>query len=161
MGTVRSGRPRTRRVGLLAVQGATLIVAALFLAAGIAGFIPGLTSHLDQLRWQGESSRAQLFGVFDIPVVHNQVHLVFGVAGLILARTYARARTYLIGGGFVFLGLWLYSLLSDAPDRALPLNNADNWLHLSVGVVMILLGLTLAGSKVPTGAEGEILIPPE
>ncbi|HNM95472.1 MAG: DUF4383 domain-containing protein [Mycolicibacterium sp.] len=161
MGTVRSGRPRTRRVGLLAVQGATLIVAALFLAAGIAGFIPGLTSHLDQLRWQGESSRAQLFGVFDISVVHNLVHLVFGVAGLILARTYARARTYLIGGGFVFLGLWLYSLLSDAPDRALPLNNADNWLHLSVGVVMILLGLTLAGSKVPTGAEGEILIPPE
>ncbi|MCB0946868.1 MAG: DUF4383 domain-containing protein, partial [Mycobacterium sp.] len=69
MGTVRSGRPRTRRVGLLAVQGATLIVAALFLAAGIAGFIPGLTSHLDQLRWQGESSRAQLFGVFDISVV--------------------------------------------------------------------------------------------
>lgn len=68
----------------------------------------------------GESSRAQLFGVFDISVVHNLVHLVFGVAGLILARTYARARTYLIGGGFVFLGLWLYSLLSDAPDRALP-----------------------------------------
>ena len=29
MGTVRSGRPRTRRVGLLAVQGATLIVAEL------------------------------------------------------------------------------------------------------------------------------------
>ncbi len=161
MGTVRSGRPRTRRVGLLAVQGATLIVAALFLAAGIAGFIPGLTSHLDQLQWQGERSHAQLFGVFDISVVHNLVHLVFGVAGLILARTYARARTYLIGGGFVFLGLWLYSLLSDAPDRVLPLNNADNWLHLSVGVVMILLGLTLAGSKVPTGAEGEILIPPE
>ncbi len=33
--------------------------------------------------------------------------------------------------------------------------------YTSVGVVMILLGLTLADSKVHTGAEGEILIPPE
>ena len=32
--------------------------------------------------------------------------------------------------------------------------------HALVGA-RILLGLTLAGSKVPTGAEGEILIPPE
>ena len=89
MGTVRSGRPRTRRVGLLATGRATLIVAALFRPH--RRFIPGLTNHLDQLQWL-RRSRAQLFGVFDISVVHNLVHLVFGVAGLILARTYARAH---------------------------------------------------------------------
>lgn len=161
MGTVQSGRPRTRRVGLLAVQGATLIVSAAFLAVGIAGFVPGLTTHLDQLQWHGDHSHAELFGVFGVSVVHNLLHLAFGVAGLILMHTFARARGYLIGGGVIFLGLWFYSLLSDVPDKALPLNNADNWLHLSIGVVMVLLGLTLAGSKVPTGAEGEVLIPPE
>lgn len=161
MGTVQSGRPRTRRVSLLAVQGAALIMAAAFLAVAIAGFIPGLTTHLDQLQWYGDQSHAELLGIFGISIVNNLLHLILGVAGLILLRTFAGARAYLIGGGLIFLGLWLYSLLSNVPDKAMPLNNADNWLHLSVGVVMIVLGLTLAGSKVPTGAEGEVLIPPE
>jgi hypothetical protein len=42
----------------------------------------------------------------------------------------------------------------------LPLNNADNWLHLGIGVTMIVLALTLAGARVPTGSGGEILVPP-
>ena len=41
------------------------------------------------------------------------------------------------------------------------LNDADNWLHLAIGVVMVVLGLTLAGTKTPTGADGEPLVLPE
>jgi Domain of unknown function (DUF4383) len=151
-----------QRVGLLAVQGAAVIVAAAFLAIAIAGFTPGLTTHLDQLQWLGHDSVSQLFGVFEVSVVHNLLHLAFGVAGLLLASTYARARAYLIGGGLIYLGLWLYGLLADlsGPRNILPLNNADNWLHFTIGVVMILLGLTLAGARVPTGAGGEPLIEP-
>ena len=78
------------------------------------------------------------------------------------ARTPAPAPI-LIGGGLIYLGLWLYGLLADlsGPRNILPLNNADNWLHFSIGVVMVLLGLTLAGARVPTGAGGEPLIDPE
>ena len=86
MGTANAGRAR-QRVGLLAVQGAAVLVAAAFLAAAIAGFTPGLTSHLDQLQWLGHDSGSQLFGVFEVSVVHNLVHLAFGVAGLVLAAT--------------------------------------------------------------------------
>ena len=163
MGTARSGRLQRRQIGLLAVQGAAVLVAACFLAAGIAGFIPGLTAHLDRLQWSGHHSEAQLVGVFDVSILHNLLHLAFGVAGLILARTFARARAYLVVGGLIYLGLWLYGLLADVsgPRNVLPLNNADNWLHFSLGVVMVVLGLTLAGTKVPTGAEGEVLIPPD
>ncbi|WP_235435744.1 DUF4383 domain-containing protein [Mycobacterium sp. EPa45] len=162
METARSGRLQRPRVGLLAVQGAAVLVAAAFLAVAIAGFIPGLTTHLDQLHWAHES-HSQLFGVFGVSVVHNLVHLAFGVAGLILARTFARARAYLIGGGVIYLGLWVYGLLIDlaGPRNMLPLNNADNWLHFAIGVVMTVLGLTLAGTKTPTGADGVPLILPE
>ncbi len=162
METARSGRLQRARIGLLAVQGAAVLVAAAFLAVAIAGFIPGLTTHLDQLHW-AHGSRSELFGVFEVSVVHNLVHLGFGVAGLALASTFARARAYLIGGGLIFLGLWVYGLLIDpsGPRNILPLNNADNWLHFAIGVVMTLLGVTLAGTKTPTGADGEPLVLPE
>lgn len=95
--------------------------------------------------------------------MHNLLHLAFGVVGLLLASTYARARAYLIGGGLIYFGLWLYGLLADlsGPRNILPLNNADNWLHFSIAVAMILLGLTLAGARAPTGAGSEPLIDPE
>jgi Domain of unknown function (DUF4383) len=163
MEIAHSGRLQRPRVGLLAVQGAAVLVAAAFLVAAIAGFIPGLTTHLDQLHWLGHGSRAELFGVFAVSVLHNLLYLAFGVTGLLLSSTFARARAYLIGGGLVYLGLWVYGLLIDltGPRNILPLNNADNWLHFAIGVVMTLLGITLAGSRTPTGADGEPLIPPE
>lgn len=162
MRTANSGTVR-RGVDLLAVQGAAVLVAAAFLAAAIAGFTPGLTSHLDQLQWLGHDSGSQLFGVFEVSVVHNLAHLAFGVVGLVLADTYRRARAYLVGGGLIYLGLGLYGLLGDpsGPRNVLPLNNADNWLHFGVGVVMVLFGVTLAGARVPTGAGGEPLIEPD
>ena len=61
--------------------------------------------------------------------------------------------------GLFYLALWLYGSLSERPREILPLNGADNWLHLGVGGVMVVLGLTLAASRVPTGADGEVLIP--
>jgi hypothetical protein len=149
-------------VRLVAAQGAALAVAAVFLIVAIAGFVPGLTSNIHLLQWYGHhpaGSGAQLLGTFDVSVAHNLVHLAFGVAGLVMARTFARARLYLIGGGLSYLALWLYGTLSTQPPELLPLNSADNWLHFGVGLVMVVLGLTLAGSRVPTGADGEILIP--
>jgi hypothetical protein len=166
MGTADSGRVRRPKIGLLAVQGAAVLVASAFLSIGILGFVPGVTARLDTMHWAGHHSTAQLFGMFDVSVLHNLVHLAFGVAGLVLSRTYARARAYLIVGGLLFLALWIYGLLI-APGGAsnmsniVPVNNADNWLHFAIGVVMILLGLTLAGSRVPTGAGGEVLLPPD
>jgi hypothetical protein len=60
-----------------------------------------------------------------------------------LSRTTAGARTYLIGGGAVYLLLWLYEVVIDLNSLAnfLPLNKADNCLHFFLGVVMITLGL--------------------
>lgn len=152
-------RVRVRRVSMVAAQGAAIAVAAVFLAVGIAGFVPGLTTGLESLRWHGGAPAPRLLGTFDVSVLHNLLHLMFGVAGLLLARTFARARAYLIGGGLIYLGLWLYGVLDGRLRSAVPLNDADNWLHFGIGVVMLILGWTLAGTRVPTGAEGEVLIP--
>ena len=136
----------------MAVQGAAIIVAAAFLVAGAAGFIPGLTSHYDRLEWVGHHSGAMLLGTFAVSGLHNALHLAFGVIGLLSARSYVGSRLYLLGGGMAYLGLWVYGLLIDHGSQAnfVPLNSADNWLHLGLGAGMLLLGLTLSGRRDPT-----------
>jgi Domain of unknown function (DUF4383) len=137
---------------LMAVQGAAIIVAGAFLVVGVLGFLPGVTSHHDQLQFAGHHSGARLFGVFAVSILHNLLHMAFGVVGLVMARTYALARAYFLIGGLVYLGLWVYGILVDhgSPANVIPLNSADNWLHFGLGVAMMLLGLTLAGQHDPT-----------
>jgi hypothetical protein len=117
-------------------------VAAVFLLVGVLGFIPGITSNYSELSFAGHDSGAKLLGIFQVSVLHNVVHLLFGIVGLALARTYKGAVSYLIGGGVIYLVLWLYGLLIDHHSSAnfVPVNNADNWLHLLLGLGMVALG---------------------
>lgn len=128
-----------------AVQKAALAVGAVFLVVGVLGFVPGVTTNYDQLSFAGHHSDAALFGIFNVSVLHNLVHLAFGVAGIVLARTFNTARSYLIAGGVVYLLLFIYGLVIDHDSSAnfVPVNDADNWLHLGLAVAMIALGATL------------------
>lgn len=161
-----TGHPRVRRrpqEGLLAVQCAAILVASLFLIAGVLGFVPGITSNLELLQFAGPRSGAAVFAVFEVSVLLNLIHVATGLAGLVLARTYARSRAFLLLGGLLYAGLAIYGFLInlESPVNVLPVNSADNWLHLGVGATMVIFALTLAGSRVPTGARGEVLVPPE
>ena len=129
------------------VQNAARLVGAVFLLVGILGFIPGITTNYAALGMAGPASDALLLGVFQVSILHNIVHLLFGVAGLLMARTPGQARSYLLYGGIIYLVLWLYGLLIGHETAAnfVPVNMADNWLHLLLGVGMI--GLTLMLSR--------------
>lgn len=130
------------------VRGAALAVAAVFLLVGVLGFVPGFTSDLDRITFAGPGSGAHLIGVFHVSVLHNLVHLLFGAVGLAMARTASAARAFLIGGGAVYLVLWLYGLVVDKAATAnfVPVNAADDWLHLGLGAGMVALGLALKGN---------------
>jgi protein-S-isoprenylcysteine O-methyltransferase Ste14 len=130
------------------IQIATLAVGAVFLLVGVLGFVPGVTTHYDSMTAAGHHSNAMLLGLFNVSVLHNVVHLLFGAAGILMARSASLARTYLIGGGAIYLVLFVYGLVIDHDSAAnfVPLNTADNWLHLVLGVGMIGLGVLL-GSR--------------
>ncbi|RZT86928.1 uncharacterized protein DUF4383 [Pseudonocardia sediminis] len=134
-------RPGSRTPIQLAAAGLGIV----FVLVGVLGFVPGVTTGYDQLTFAGHMSGAALLGVFDVSVLHNVVHLLFGVAGLALSRTPAAARGFLLGGGIVYLVLWVYGLVVDFDSAAnfVPLNTADNYLHLVLGVVMVALGMLL------------------
>ena len=144
-----SDRIQTRDTGRTSVQKAALAVGAVFLLVGILGFIPGITTNYDQLAGAGHESEALLLGIFQVSILHNIVHLLFGAAGIALARSIAGARNYLIWGGAIYLVLWLYGMFIDHESTAnfVPLNTADNWLHFILGIGMIALGLLLTRSR--------------
>ncbi|MCZ7378927.1 DUF4383 domain-containing protein [Micromonospora sp. WMMC250] len=139
----RAAAPRPR------VQVAALAVAGVFLLIGVLGFIPGITTDYGDLRFGGHHSHAKLLGLFQVSILHNAVHLIFGLAGLALARSVAGARVFLAAGGAIYLALWLYGLVIEAVNpeggaNILPVNDADNWLHLALGFGMLALGLLLS-----------------
>ena len=129
--------------GYSATQNLALLVGVVFLAVGVLGFIPGITSNYNDLSFAGHNSEAKLLGIFQVSILHNIVHLLFGVAGVALARSLSGAKTYLVGGGVVYLALFVYGLVVDQGSSAnfVPVNNADNVLHLGLGIGMIALGV--------------------
>ncbi|RJT81138.1 DUF4383 domain-containing protein [Arthrobacter cheniae] len=137
------------------VQKAALAVGAVFLLVGLLGFIPGITSQYDQLSFAGHESGALLLGLFQVSVLHNIVHLLFGAAGIAMSRTISGARSYLLYGGIIYLVLWIYGLVIDqnSAGNFVPLNDADNWLHLLLGIGMIALALLLTRHRDRTATK--------
>jgi arginine exporter protein ArgO len=136
------------------LQKAALAMGAVFLLVGVLGFIPGITTNYETLGFAGHGSEALLLGIFQVSILHNIVHLLYGVAGIALSRTHGQAKAFLLYGGVVYLVLWLYGLLigHDTPANFVPVNTADNWLHLVLGLVMIGLAVALSRSTAPARA---------
>jgi hypothetical protein len=121
-------------------QTLTLVFGVAFLGVGIIGFIPGLTTELyGGLDFAGKDSEAEIFGIFQTSWLHNIVHLLFGVAGVALARTWESARSYLLGAGVLYVVLFVYGILVGNEDDAnfVPINNADDWLHLILAAALL------------------------
>ncbi|MDQ0822316.1 hypothetical protein QFZ79_000053 [Arthrobacter sp. V4I6] len=127
------------------IQKASMVVGAVFLLVGVLGFVPGITANYDQLHFAGHHSEALLLGLFQVSALHNIVHLLFGAAGLALAKTASGARSFLLYGGIIYLVLFVYGLVipQDSAGNFVPLNGFDNVLHLLLGVGMVALALIL------------------
>ena len=131
--------------GTTPVQQAARLVGIVFLLVGIAGFIPGITTNLyDGLEFAGDDGNAELLGLFQVSILHNIVHALFGV-GIFLAATPEGARTFLLGAGAIYLVLFLLGILGGADW--IPSNDADDWLHLVLGVALIGLGVVLTRGR--------------
>jgi hypothetical protein len=133
------------------LQTAALLIGAVFVLVGVAGFVPGITTHYGDLGFANEDG-AQLLGLFGVNVLHNLAHLALGVAGIALARSERTARLYLLAGGAVYAILFVYGLAIDRSTQwnVAALNTADNWLHFVLALAMIGLGAALplrAGSE--------------
>jgi hypothetical protein len=119
-------------------QNLALLFGVVFLLVGILGFIPGITTNYDDMEFAGKDSGAELLGIFQVSILHNIAHLLFGV-GILLARTHEGARTYLLGGAIIYSALFVYGIFVGGGDDAnfIPMNSADDVLHALLAIVFI------------------------
>jgi hypothetical protein len=78
-----------------------------------------------------------------VSILHNLVHLLFGAVGLAAALRPGGARAYLMVGSLVYLVLSVYGLGTDSAGAPnfIPVNDADHWLHLGLGIGLPALGI--------------------
>jgi hypothetical protein len=127
-----------------------MLIGIVFILVGILGFIPGITTNFDDITFAGNDSGAELLGIFQVSILHNIVHGLFGIVGLFLARTFDGARTFLIGGGVIYLLLFLYGIIVSAGSGAnfIPVNGADDILHLLLGIGLIGIGYVFGRERI-------------
>lgn len=135
-------QPSTKRSH---VELGALGMSVVFILVGIAGFIPGITTRFMDMEMAGNGSDAQLLGLFRVSVLHNVVHLAFGVVGIVISRGPLRARNFLLYGGFVYAALFFYGIVIDYQSAAnfVPFDDADNVLHFVLAAGMIALSVLL------------------
>jgi hypothetical protein len=127
------------------VQTVARLAGIVFLLVGIAGFIPGITTNLyDGLEFAGDDGTAELLGLFEVSVLHNIAHALFGV-GIFMAATPSGARSFLLGAGALYVVLFLLGIVGGLDW--LPANDADDWLHLVLAIGLLAAGFLLSRDR--------------
>jgi Domain of unknown function (DUF4383) len=89
--------------------------------------------------------------VFDVNGWHNVVHVLSGVAGLVLMRTAAGGRAFALGFGVIYGVVTLWGLIAgDSVLGIVAVNGADNLLHLAIAVTGIVAGLASRPERAPS-----------
>ena len=116
-------------------QKAALVFGIAFLAAALLGFLttpPTLEASLEHA--------PRLLGIFPVNLLHNAVHLLFGLWGVLGARRPGSARGFLRGAGIIYLVLVVVGLISPTTFGLIPIGGEDILLHLLLAVPMLLIG---------------------
>jgi hypothetical protein len=113
------------------VQRVAQIFGVVFILLALLGFFQGMSM---------ESSL--LLGLFPVNLLHNVVHLLFGLWGLLASRTFAGAKTYAQVGGVVYLLLAVVGFVDPSGFGLVPLGGNDIWLHAVIGLVLAGVGFT-------------------
>lgn len=111
-----------------------LVYGVIFAIVGIAGFIPFLVAPygIAEPNLAVGAGAGRLFGLFPINVLHNLVHIAFGIWGLAVWRSLPASRVYaqtvaVVYAVFVVMGFFP---VLQTTFGLIPLHGNDIWLHL-------------------------------
>ena len=123
---------------MTAVQRVAQIFGIVFILVAIAGFIvPGGVG----LEHDNEIA-PKILGLFPTNLLHNIVHLAFGLWGLAASRSFDGARTYARVGGVIYLVLAALAFVDPTTFGLIPIGGNNIWLHALLGIVLAVVGFT-------------------
>jgi hypothetical protein len=118
------------------IQKVALVFGIGFLAATIAGFLVTGMSNMDP----NPDTAPRALGVFPVNVLHNVVHLLFGIWGLVASRSVGASRTFCRVAGVIYLVLVVAGFIAPTGFGLVPLGGTDPWLHLALGLPLAYFG---------------------
>lgn len=118
------------------------IYGIVFLLVGIAGFIPGITAPHEHAGLTVEASSGLLFGLFPVNVLHNIVHIAFGLWGIAASGSLHAARTYARVVAVAYALLTVLGLIpaTNTTFGLVPIYGHDVWLHALLAAVAAYFG---------------------
>src|SRR5919108_5273014 len=127
------------------VQRVAQIFGVVFILVAIVGFLATGMGNM-----QADPATApKLLGMFAVNVLHNVVHLLFGIWGLVASRTFSGARSYARIAGVLYLLLAVVGFISPNGFGFVPLGGSGIWLHAVLGLVLAGVGFTAKELRPP------------
>jgi hypothetical protein len=127
-------------------QRVALIFGVVFILVALGGFLTpggtGMEAHPD--------NAPRVLGLFPINLLHNIVHLLFGIWGIAASRTWGAAKTYCQVAGVMYLLLVVLAFVDPTTFGLIPIGGNDIWLHAVLGIVLAGVGFT---SRDPVAAS--------
>jgi hypothetical protein len=115
------------------------VFGVVFILIAIAGFIaPGGMA----MQPTDPVTSAQALGMFPVNLVHNIVHLLFGLWGLAASRSFGGSRSYFTTVGIIYAVLVVCGWFFPDGFGLVPLGGNDIWLHAILAVVMMGIGFS-------------------
>ena len=121
-----------------------LIFGIVFLLIGVGGFIPGLTNH--GATPHGDLTMTDYYGLelglFPINLLHNIVHILFGIWGLLAYKSLSASRGYARAVAIIYAVLTVMGLVPALSTTfgLIPLYGADVVLHAVLAIVAAYFG---------------------
>jgi hypothetical protein len=122
-----------------------LVVGLAFLGVAILGFLTTGTTMEASME-----HAPRLLGLFPVNLLHNLIHLVFGLWGLVASRGAGAARSFLRIAGVIYLALAALAFVSPTTFGLVPIGGHDIWLHLVLGAIMAYFGFARGGVPAAT-----------
>lgn len=121
-----------------------LIFGIVFLVVGILGLVtPG------GMGMAADPAAAMLLGLFPVNLLHNIVHMLFGVWGVVASRSWSGAKAFTRIGGITYIVLAALGFVLPTTFGLIPIGGHDIWLHGALGVILAGIGFTAKPESSP------------
>ena len=126
----------------------SLVFGATLLLIGIIGFF--VNSEFET----GSGIDGDNLIVFEVNGIHNLVHIASGLLGLALAKKRSTAYAFALGFGLVYLLVAIIGFIQgDNVLGLIPVNGADNVLHLLISLAGIAAAMASKDNRDDHGAH--------
>ncbi|GAC1445765.1 MAG: hypothetical protein NVSMB52_08190 [Chloroflexota bacterium] len=122
----------------------SLGIGIIYLLVGVAAFVPALYTSVpsDAPTLHMTTSYGYFLGLFPVNALHDVVHILIGLAGILASARIASARYY---SQTLFLAYGLLTVMGFLPQLDtvfgyIPIFSSDTWLHAGTAIVASYFG---------------------